>query len=253
MIRLGTILYEVAKNKRAILFAGPAGSGKSTIVKHYIPTEFQEFVLNPDKYYEPELEKIGGGSMKQDEFSPEQLGQAAKAMQKAQIQTKQDYQEAVNRGRPIIMDVTGGSKNATTKKKNELENAGYAVMMIMVYTSPMTTLKRNALRDRSLKPSIILRNWKDVINNVDHYRKTFGDNYFILVNNNDPEGGEDRFSSEKAEEYFKLNPNYKVLSPEEKQVLERDFNAMIDKVNQNDFTAFDELDSRVKTFLNVKK
>lgn len=253
MIKLGSILYEVAKNKRAILFAGPAGAGKTTVIKNYIPAEFQEFVLNPDKYFEPELLKIGGGNMKQGEFTPDQLSQSAKAMSKAQAQIKQDYKEAVLRGRPVIMDVTGGSKNTTIKKKNELENAGYAVMMIMVYTSPMTTLQRNTLRDRSLKPSIILRNWKDVISNIDHYKQSFGDNYFILVNNNDPDGGPDIFSADKAEQYFKVNPNYEGMTPEEKQVLEKEFNSMIEKVNQNDFTAFDELDSKVKTFLNVKK
>ena len=253
MIKLGSILYEVAKNKRAILFAGPAGAGKTTVINNYIPTEFKEFIINPDKYFEPELLRIGGGNMKQGEFTPDQLSQAAKAMSKAQAKTKEDYKEAVLRGRPVIMDVTGGSKNTTIKKKNELENAGYAVMMVMVYTSPMTTLKRNSLRDRSLKPSIILRNWKDVISNIDHYKSAFGDNYFVIVNNNHPEGGPDGFSSQKAEEYFKVNPNYEGMTDEEKEVLEREFNTMIQKVNQNDFTAFDELDSKIKTFLNVKK
>jgi predicted kinase len=253
MIKLGTILYEVAKNKRAILFAGPAGSGKSTIIKNYIPSEFQEYVLNPDKYFEPELEKIGGGSMNQGAFTSDQLSQASKAMQKAQIKTKEDYKEAVLRGRPVIMDVTGGSKNTTTKKKNELENAGYDVMMVMVYASPMTTLRRNTLRDRSLKPSIVLRSWKDVTNNIDHYKQTFGDSKFAIVNNNDPDGGPDTFSADKVEQFFKINPNYQELSPEQKTVLEREFQGMIDKVNQNDFTAFDELDSKIKTFLNIKK
>lgn len=252
MIKLGTILYEVVKDKKAILFAGPAGAGKTTIVKNYIPTEYQEYVINPDKYYEPELKKIGGGSMKQSEFDSQQLSSAAKAIHQAQIQAKADYKEAVTRGKPVIMDVTGGSKSVTVRKKTELENAGYAVMMIMVYVSPMTSLKRNAMRDRSLKPSIILRSWKDVTSNIEHYKNTFGENYFILVNNDDPNGGADTFSSQKAEEYFKVSPSYKELTPEEKTVLEREINSMIDKVNQNDFTAFDELDSRVRSFLNVK-
>lgn len=252
MIKLGSLLYEVAKNKKAILFAGPAGSGKTTVVKNYIPSEFQEFVLNPDKYFEPELTKIGGGQMKQSEFNPDQLSQASKAIQKAQIQVKQDYKEAILRGRPVIMDVTGGSKNTTIKKKNELENEGYDVLMVMVYASPLTTLKRNALRDRSLKPSIILRSWKDVVSNIEHYAQSFGDSRFILVNNDDRDGGESTFSSEKAEEYFKVNPNYTELSPEEKTVLEREFNNIISKVNQKEFTPFDELDSKIKSFLNVK-
>lgn len=251
MIKLGSLLYEVAKNKKAILFAGPAGSGKTTVIKNYIPTKFQEFVLNPDKYFEPELQRIGGGQMKQSAFTPDQLSQATKAMGKAQAQVKQDYKEAILRGRPVIMDVTGGSKNETIRKKNELENEGYDVLMVMVYASPMVTLARNTLRDRSLKASIVLRSWKDVTSNIDHYKQAFGENKFILVNNDDRDGGEDTFSADKVEEYFKVNPNYTELSPQEKTVLEREFNMMIQKVNENEFTAFDELDSKIKSFLNV--
>ena len=252
MIKLGSILYEVLKDKRAILFAGPAGAGKSTIIKNYIPPEFQEYVLNSDKYYEPELAKIGGGSMKQASFTADQFSQAGKAMAKATAQVKQDYAEAISRGRPIIMDITGGSKNTTTRKKNELENAGYAVMMVMVYTSSLSTLKRNASRDRSLKPAIILRSWKDVVSNVDYYHDTFGDAHFILVNNNGSDSESDTFSTKAAEQYINTDPDVDKLTPQEKEVLEREFNALIAKVNQVGFTPFDELDTKIKSFLKVK-
>lgn len=251
MVKLGTLLYEIARDKRAILFAGPAASGKTTIIKHYIPPKFQEYIINADKYYEPELEKIGGGGMQQGKFSHDQLSKAGSAMNRAQKQAKADYREALLRGRPIIMDITGGSKNETTRKKHELENAGYEVAMVMVYASPMTTLKRNSIRNRNLKPSIVLRNWKDVISNIKSYKQTFGEDHFILVNNDDEKESE-TFSAQKAEEYFKINPNYIELTPEEKEVLEREINSRIEETNDIGFTAFDELDSKLKTFLNVK-
>lgn len=251
MLKLGSILYEVVRNKRAVLFAGPAGSGKTTIINTYIPPSFKDYVLNPDKYFEPELKKIGGDNANQGAFSPDQLSQAAKAMSKAQKQVKLDYAEAVNRGNPIIMDVTGGSSQATLRKKHELEKQGYAVMMVMVYTTPMTSLKRNSLRDRKLKPSIVLRTWKNVISNIEKYKKDFGENYFILVNNDDDSPAE--FSANEVENYFRVNPNYEELSQEEKDVLEQEFRTLIHKVSLEDFVAFDELDSRLKAFLKVDK
>jgi predicted kinase len=227
MIKLGSILYEVAKNKKAILFAGPAGAGKTSVIDYYIPPTFQEYILSSEKY-------------------------SGKDIKEVQANLKADYQEALMRGRPIIMDVTGGKKSETTRKKNQLENAGYDVMMVMVYASPMATLERNKFRDKSLEPGVLLKSWKDVVNNIDAYRQSFGDSNFTIVNNNDQETASNRFSADSIEEYFKTSPRLITLSPEQKAILERDFQVLIDKVEQSKFTAFDELDSKLKTFLNAK-
>lgn len=227
MIKLGSILYEVAKDKKAILFAGPAGAGKTSVIDYYIPPKFQEYILSSEKYNGKDIKEV-------------------------QVNLKADFQEALMRGRPIIMDVTGGRKSETTRKKNQLENAGYDVMMVMVYASPMATLERNTFRDKSLEPAILLKSWRDVVNNIDAYRQSFGDSNFAIVNNNDQETVSDRFSADKIEEYFKTSPRLITLSPQQKTVLEREFQALINKVEQNKFTAFDELDSKLKTFLNTK-
>ena len=67
------VIKEASEDLKAVLIAGPSNVGKSTFVKSVIPTEYQKYVLNPDKFYEPELAKIGGGSMNMKDFSPEQL------------------------------------------------------------------------------------------------------------------------------------------------------------------------------------
>ena len=251
MIKLGTLLYEIARDKKAIIFAGPPASGKTTIIKNYIPPKFQEYIINADKYYEPELKKIGGGDMNQSKFTSQQLSQAGSAMHKAQTIAKDDYKEAVLRGRPVIMDITGGSKNETARRLHELQDAGYEVMMVMVYASPLTTLQRNSVRDRNLKPSIVLRSWKDVISNIDHFEKLFGEENFLLVNSNNKEGSDEDFTTAKAEEYFKANPNYVELEPQKREILEREINSMVRELNKHSFLAFDELDTKIKAFLKV--
>ena len=55
--------------------------------------------------------------------------------------------------------------------------------MLMIYVSPLTSLERNQGRDRSLMPSIVLRTWRDVNQNIGTYKQVFGDK-FVLINNN---------------------------------------------------------------------
>jgi hypothetical protein len=84
----------------------------------------------------------------------------------------------------IINDGTGAASRPLLKKKAELEALGYETMMVMIYVSPMTSLERNANRDRSLMPSIVLRTWRDINSNIETYEQAFGDNLVII--NNDP-------------------------------------------------------------------
>lgn len=251
MRKIESLLYEVVKNKRAVLFAGPAGSGKTTIIKNYIPSKFQEYVINADKYYEADMKKLTGDSeIKQSEFTPELLSKSAKVMSKAQKQVKLDFEEAILRGRPIIMDITGGSSAETVRKKHKLEDAGYSVMMVMIYVSPISVLERNAARNRTLKPSIVLRSWKDVVSNIQHYRKAFKDNFVLIKNEKDEE--KKLFSADNIERFFETSPNFKKLSPEEKTTLELEINKIANNANDQEFTPFDELDSKLKAFLKVK-
>jgi len=85
--------------------------------------------------------------------------------------------------------------------------------MILIYVSPITSLMRNKGRDRSLPPSAILQTWKGVAQNMEIYKKEFGDN--IVLINNDPEGADKTFDD--PQEIMKQfpSPKGKPKTPEE--------------------------------------
>lgn len=179
MIGLISLLKEIQGKPKAIFMAGPAGSGKSYIVKQLIPSNFK--TINVDDTYE-ELLKTSGIGMKLAQMSPEELQKAAQLMAQARKTTDQKYKQATSQLNNILIDSVGGSANVIAKKKQELENLGYDTAMLMTYVSPITSLERNKQRDRSLLPSIVLRSWRDVNTNINAYKQMFGDN-FVLVNN----------------------------------------------------------------------
>ena len=190
-------IKEAQQTPQAIFLAGPAGAGKSFISKSLPLSKFQ--VINVDDTYE-ELLKASGMGMKQKDFDPEQLSQAAKLMGQAQKSTKEKYAKALENLNDIIIDGTGAASRPLLKKKAELEALGYETMMIMIYVSPMTSLERNANRDRSLMPSIVLRTWRDINGNIETYKQAFGDNLVII--NNDPKDADKSFDSEEIKRRF---------------------------------------------------
>jgi len=177
--------------------AGPAGAGKSFIAKSLPLSKFQ--VINVDDTYE-ELLKASGLGMKQKDFDPEQLSQAGKLMAQAQKATKEKYAQALANLNDIIIDGTGAASRPLLKKKAELETLGYETMMVMIYVSPVTSLERNVGRERSLMPSIVLRTWRDINNNIETYEQAFGDN-FILINN-DPKDADKSFDPQEIKRRF---------------------------------------------------
>ncbi len=190
-------IKEARQTPQAIFMAGPAGAGKSFIAKSLPLSKFQ--VINIDDTYE-ELLKASGLGMKQKDFDPEQLSQAAKLMGQAQKSTKEKYAKALENLNDIIIDGTGAASKPLLKKKAELEALGYETMMVMIWVSPITSLERNANRDRSLMPSIVLRTWRDINYNDEIYSKAFGDNFIVI--NNDPKDADKSFDPQEIKRRF---------------------------------------------------
>ena len=84
--------------------------------------------------------------------------------------------------------------------------------MILLYVSPMTSLKRNAERGRSLPTSAVLKSWEGVVKNIDIYKQAFGNNIVIL--NNDPEDVDPTFDVQSIIKSFP-QPTGREKSPEE--------------------------------------
>ena len=226
MIRLLDLLLEINNQPKAIFLAGPAGSGKSYISKQLIPSNMQ--VINIDDTYEDLLKKSGLG-MKQKDFTPDELSQAAKLMGQAQSVTREKYAKALESLQNIVIDGTGAASKPLLKKKQQLEELGYKTFMLMLYVSPLTSLKRNAERDRSLMPSIVLRTWRDVNQNIGLYKNEFGKD-FILINNN-PEDANLEYSQELIAPYFADSKaiSGKEKSPEEIEKKKQE----VEKINQD--------------------
>ena len=250
MIKLLDLLLEAATKPKAIFLAGPAGSGKSYISKQIIPPGLT--TINVDDTYEELLTAAGLGKKIAD-FSQDQLSQAAKLMGQAQKATKEKLAQSSSERKNLIIDGTGAASNPLLKKKQDLEALGYECMMVMIYVSPVTSLQRNAGRDRSLMPSIILRTWRDVNKNIDVYKQAFGDK-FILVNN-DPKDATKGFSLELVEPFFKdakakgkpKTPEEQAKSDAEKAKLNSDIEALVKTLPQ--FDTLDSAKSKINDFI----
>ena len=209
MISLVQLLKEVQSKPKAIFMAGPAGSGKTTILNQLGLKGFK--VINVDDVYE-ELLKTELGKEDFASMSPEELSTAAKLMGKARVVTREKETQALSSSENVIIDGTGAASRPLLKKKEDLEAMGYDTFMILLYVSPMTSLKRNAERGRSLPTSAVLKSWEGVVKNIDLYKQAFGNN--IVVLNNDPENADPTFDIQSIIKMFP-QPTGREKSPEE--------------------------------------
>ena len=209
MISLVQLLKEVQSKPKAIFMAGPAGSGKTTILNQLGLQGFK--VINVDDVYE-ELLKTELGKEDFASMSPEELSTAAKLMGKARVVTREKETQALSNLENIIIDGTGAASRPLLKKKEDLEAIGYDTFMILLYVSPMTSLKRNAERGRSLPTSAVLKSWEGVVKNIDLYKQAFGNN--IVVLNNDPKDADPTFDVQSIINQFP-QPKGREKSPEE--------------------------------------
>lgn len=251
MISLIKLLEEIQNKPHCIFIAGPAGSGKSTIIKKLIPPNIST-IINIDDTYEELLKKSGIG-MGQKDFSPEKLSQAAKLLAQAKDITKQKYSDLSKNLKNIIIDGTGAATKPLLKKKQELEDLGYKTFMIALFVSPLTSLERNKNRERSLLPSIVLRTWRDYTKNIDIYKDEFGSN-FILINN-DSEDSDIRFSKDLIKPYLQNStavgkPKSKEeenKSKAEKMAINKDIENLMDYTQE--FNSIENAKTKINNFI----
>lgn len=236
---------------QAIFMAGPAGAGKSFVSKSLPLSKFK--VINIDDSYE-ELLKAAGIGTKIKDFTPDELSQAAKLMAVAQKTTKEKYTQALAKLEDIIIDGTGAASKPLLKKKAELEALGYETMMIMIYVSPVTSLERNANRDRSLMPGQVLNTWEKVNQNIETYQNEFGDK-FVLINN-DPKDADTSFDPQEIKRRFfdTAKAKGKPKTPEEIAKKKAEVEAMNKNIQQlvqqkPKFTPKDQAISKIKAFI----
>lgn len=250
------LLTENSMRPKAIFLGGPAGSGKSTFIRQYLSA--QDFkIINIDDEYESMLKKAKM-SMRQTQYTADELSKAAKLQAAAKKITDEKLQKHLSNLDNIIIDGTAAAKNPILKRKDELESLGYDTMMILIFVSPLTSLQRNAQRGQSggreLKPSIILTTWNGVAKNINDYRQAFSPD-FVLVDNN-PEDAEKGFSEELIEPFVSADVSRgKEKSPEElekrrkkKEKLYADIKDAVDKFPSANTES--EINSVLRNFIN---
>jgi hypothetical protein len=191
MIKLTQLLQEALSKPKAIIMAGGASVGKSTVLKSIDPIVKDFENLNADKYVE-------------DKDSPLYGNLAAAA---SQIK-KQDLPNAIKNQKNLIYDTTASTLSTLQPILDELNSNGYETMMIMVYAHPIVSFLRNFKRERKVPAVGVLSTWANVYNLLDEYKNIFGDK-FILVNS--PSGPEEEkeianfekaYQEDKLQEYF---------------------------------------------------
>jgi adenylate kinase family enzyme len=192
MISLIRLLNEVEGNPKAIILAGAPGAGKGSILKDLDLSGLK--VLNLDDTILA-LSKEQGFSLNQKDTDAENRSAFMKAMADAtkKLKGEQIPQTIANKD-SFILDGTAASVKQTQLLVDQLEEAGYDVMMLYVYTHLETSLKRNQDRfeksggeDRSLMPGAVYRTWIDVAKNFKTYQDMFGSNFVSVANTGDDE------------------------------------------------------------------
>jgi len=192
MISLIRLLNEVEGNPKAIILAGAPGAGKGSILKDLDLSGLK--VLNLDDTILA-LSKEQGFSLNQKDTDAENRSAFMKAMAAATKKLKgEQIPQTIADTDSFILDGTAASAKQTQLLVDQLEEAGYDVMMLYVYTHLETSLKRNQNRfeksggeDRSLMPGAVYRTWIDVAKNFKTYQDMFGPNFVSVANTGEDE------------------------------------------------------------------
>ena len=163
MIKLTDLLKEIQGSPKAIIMAGGASVGKSTVLNTLKPV-LKNFVdLNADKYVE-------------DKDSP-MFGNLSAAS--SQIR-KKDLPNIIANKQNLVYDTTASNLSTLQPVLDELNDAGYETAMIMVYAHPIVSFIRNFKRERKVPAVGVLGTWGNVYSLINDYKRIFGDD-FILV------------------------------------------------------------------------
>lgn len=186
MISLVRILKEIESSPKAIILAGAPGAGKSSIVGDLISNTGVK-TLNIDDHFIKNLKDLEV-SLDLKKAGPEDRSKAAVAMQKAQKTYQDELNQEIQQNNHIVIDGTAASYKKTEDLKNTLENAGYEVLMVYVYSSLEKSLRKNEDRferskgeDRSLMPGIVMQTWANVTKNFIPYLNLFGGNFIATT------------------------------------------------------------------------
>jgi cytidylate kinase len=164
----------------AIFMAGGPGSGKSTVAAQLGLRSLGFVDINSDNAFEVGLKKslLSLKMPDSEEYPRNIVRDIAKKTAKAK------HGHAIDGRLAMVIDGTGKDSKKVGKKVKDLELLGYETAMVFVNTDLETALERNEQRERSLKPAVVTKMWKQVQSNLKSFKKIFGSRLYVVDNNN---------------------------------------------------------------------
>ena len=167
----------------AVFMAGSPGAGKSYVAEQLaLPGQLGYKEINSDT----EFTRYMKDAFLDLSFNPDQKFQrdVTRSVAKRHSQSKKRHAEAGRLG--LVIDGTARDSGKIKRQKKELEAMGYECAMVYVSTSLEYAIQSDEMRgakgDRSLGPELITSMHKDVVKNVNIYKKMFGRLLFEVDN-----------------------------------------------------------------------
>ena len=165
---------EGATKLKAIFMVGGPGAGKTNVGKGLQLGRRGYKVVNQDIALEAMKEEARLPA-KESEYTAEQRSTRSKLGAAARKAAVAKFDKYAENGLGMVVDGTGASYNATTKKIKALEDKGYEVHMVVATTPPETAIERNRARtERSLPDFVVEKTYNQVQESLAKYRKDFG-------------------------------------------------------------------------------
>ena len=171
---------EASTAYKAIFMVGSPGGGKTNVGKGLRLGRRGYKVVNQDIALEA-LKKAAGLPENESNYTKEQRSLRSKLGSQAVKAGKDKFQQYKNEGKGFLVDGTGASYNATTKKINELKEAGYDVYLVAAMTPKDVAIERNkARKERSLPTFVVSKSYDQVVESLAKYKQDYGDKVFEI-------------------------------------------------------------------------
>ena len=171
---------EGATKLKAIFMVGGPGAGKTNVGKGLQLGRRGYKVVNQDIALEA-MKTEAGLPANESDYTAEQRSMRSKLGSAARKAAVAKFDKYAANGDGMVIDGTGASYNATTKKIKALEDQGFEVHMVVAMTPLETALERNrARKERSLKDFIVEKTYNQVQESLAQYRKDFGDRLYEI-------------------------------------------------------------------------